>query len=314
MDQPHKITPKILEFIEEISKNLGRILGSGFIKIAPELRRKNKIRTIHSTLAIEGNTLSKEQVTDIIENKVVYGPQKDIIEVKNAIEIYNQLSELNPFSEVSFKKAHKILMKDILKSDAGKYRRQGVGVGEHLAPPYKLVSTHMKTLFDSLKESKESMLIKSCIFHYEHEFIHPFIDGNGRMGRLWQTLLLCQVDPIFESIPIENFVKDKQTQYYEILRKCDLTGDSTLFIEFMLNIINKGLNEFIGNKTKPLTAKDRLQIAKNNFQENEFDRKEYLKLFLNISSATGTRDLRFGVENNILKRIGYDRNSKYLFI
>jgi len=313
MEQPHSITPKILSLIEEISKNLGKMDGLGLFKIAPELRKLNKIRTIYSTLAIEGNRLTKEQITGIINNKPVVGPKNEIIEVQNALEVYHYFDNLNPLSEASFKRAHKMLMKGLIKREAGKYRSQNVGVGNHIAPAYHLVPAHMKNLFSSLKKSKEPWLIKSCIFHYENEFVHPFIDGNGRMGRLWQTLLLCKINPIFECIPIENFVKDSQQKYYDVLSECDRKGESTTFIEYMLAIIKTGLDEFLLNKSKPLTSEDRLILAKEKLAGKAFSRADYMKLYINVSAPTATRDLRLGVKNKMLKRIGYDRTSKYVY-
>ena len=314
MEAPHQITAKILTLVQSISEHIGRINSSSLKKIEPELRKRNKIKTIHSTLAIEGNTLTEDEVTKIIDEKWVKGPKNDIIEVQNAIEVYNELENLNPYSEASFRKAHKILTKQLLKKDGGKFRNSGVGVGQHIAPPHNLVPKLMSDLFNDLKKSKQPELIKSCIFHYEHLFIHPFIDGNGRMGRLWQTLLLTKYDPIFQFIPIENFIKSSQQEYYKTLRKCDVSGSSTLFIEFMLKLILDGLNEFSNNKPKSLTNLDRLQIAKSNFKTTSFTRKEYLKLFLDISAPTATRDLKLGVEKSLLKRIGMDRKSEYIFI
>jgi len=312
MEAPHSITAKILTLIQDVSAILGKVNASSLQKVQPELRRKNKIRTIHSTLAIEGNTLSEDQVTKIIDNQLVIGPKNDIIEVQNAIDVYNHFSKLNPYSEKSFKQAHKLLTARILTNDSGKYRSQGVGVGNHIAPPHNIVHDLMGKLFKDVKESKLPIIIKSCIFHYEHLYIHPFIDGNGRMGRLWQTLLLTQYDPIFEFIPIENFIKKSQEQYYKVLRNCDVKGDSTEFIEFMLSIIKDGLEEFIDQKPKSITTLDRLLIATKQFGENSFSRKEYLRLFVDLSEPTGTRDLRIGVEKKILERIGMDRNSKYI--
>jgi len=313
MKAPHSITPKILTLIQDISVIMGKVNASSLQKVQPELRKKNKIRTIHSTLAIEGNTLSEEQVSKIIDNKFVVGPKNEIIEVLNAIEVYNQFSILNPYSESSFKKAHKLMTAKLLTNDSGKYRNQGVGVGRHIAPPHNMVPELMGNLFKDLRESDLPLLLKSCIFHYEHLFIHPFIDGNGRMGRLWQTLLLTQYDQIFEFIPIENFIKKSQDEYYKTLRRCDLKGDSTEFIEFMLYIIRKGLEEFIDQKPKPISVNDRLLIAARKFDGNLFSRKDYLKLFIDLSEPSGTRDLRIGVEEGLLERVGMDRNSKYKF-
>jgi len=313
MEAPHTITPKILTLIQEISVILGKVNTSNLQKVRPELRKKNKIRTIHSTLAIEGNTLSEDEITQIMDQKWVKGSKHEILEVLNAIEVYNHLTKLNPYSERSFKNAHKILTAKLLESDSGKYRSQGVGVGTHIAPSHNMVPQLMKNLFNDLKRSKLPEIVKSCIFHYEHLFIHPFLDGNGRMGRLWQTLILTQYDPIFEFIPIENFIKESQQTYYKVLRTCDSQGNSTHFIEFMLEIIKRGLVEFLDQKSQPLTNLDRLSIARTHFADLQFSRKEYLKLFLDISEATATRDLKTGVEKKILTRTGMDRTSKYVF-
>lgn len=313
MEAPHTITPEILNLIQEISSILGKVNASNLQKVQPELRKRNKIRTIQSTLAIEGNSLTENEITKIIDEQWVKGPKNEITEVLNAIEVYNQFSELNPYSERSFKKAHKLLTKNLLPKDSGKYRSQDVGVGHHIAPPHNMVTQLMKDLFKDLKTSKLPVILKSCIFHYEHLFIHPFIDGNGRMGRLWQTLLLTQYDPIFEFIPIENFIKKSQNQYYQVLRNCDRKGNSTLFIEFMLKIIKTGLDEFVDQKPRTISNIDRLEIAKKSFGENEFTRRQYLKLFIDLSEPTGTRDLRIGVERKVLKRIGMNRTSKYVF-
>ena len=189
MKPPYEITSSILKLITSISEKIGEVNANLLNKPSPKLRKQNRIKTIHSSLKIEGNTLTEEQITALLENKKVIGPKKDVLEVLNAIKIYENLEEFKPSNEKSFLKAHKSLMVGLIEN-AGKYRNQSVGIVigskvEHLAPPFRNVPYLMKDLFKYLKQSDEIELIKSCVFHYEMEFIHPFLDGNGRMGRLW---------------------------------------------------------------------------------------------------------------------------------
>lgn len=205
------------------------------------LRKANRIKTIHYSLAIEGNTLSEDEVRDIINGKHVVAPIRQIQEVKNAIRVYDMYSRLNPFDEADLLKAHGIMM-EALTEDAGRYRDRGVGVfGEsglvHLAPPPHRIPELMSNMFSWLKESKDHLLIRSCVFHYEFEFIHPFSDGNGRTGRLWQSLILGRLNPVFEHLPVENMVFANQQEYYNAIARSSEDGQSGPFIEFMLNEI-----------------------------------------------------------------------------
>ena len=219
MNPPYDITPEILKLITSISEKIGEINATYLNRPSPKLRKQNKIKTIHSSLKIEGNSLTEEQITALLEKIRVVGPKKDVVEVLNAIGIYENLHRYDPNSEQSFLKAHQQLMKNLI-DDAGKYRKQGVGIVkgskvEHLAPPFENVAFLMKDLFEYLKNSDEIALIKSCVFHYEMEFIHPFLDGNGRMGRLWQTLILMEKYPIFEFLPFETMISIDQEKYYK---------------------------------------------------------------------------------------------------
>ena len=217
MNPPYEITSSILKLITSISEKIGEVNANLLNKPSPKLRKQNRIKTIHSSLKIEGNTLTEEQITALLENKRVIGPKKDVVEVLNAIKIYENLENYSPFSEKSFLKAHLNLMEGLIEQP-GKYRKQGVGIVkgskvEHLAPPFDNVPYLMKDLFKYLKESDEIELIKSCVFHYEMEFIHPFLDGNGRMGRLWQTLILMEKYPLFEFLPFETLISNDQKKY-----------------------------------------------------------------------------------------------------
>ncbi len=247
---PYTINDRILSISANIT---GMLSNSSFLqnfKMDPILRRNNRVLTIHSSLAIENNTLSLDQVNDIINGKTVQGPPAEILEAKNAFEIYEEIYTYNPYEIDDMLKAHAILMKN-LSPDAGKFRSGGVGIyagGKliHMAPPAHLVPSLMRSLVDwSLHATETHPLVKSSVFHYEFEFIHPFSDGNGRMGRMWQSLLMYQWNPIFAWIPIETLIKKRQSEYYDVLGKCDQRADSSLFIEFMLTVIHDTLQEMI---------------------------------------------------------------------
>ncbi|PSL47540.1 Fic family protein [Chitinophaga niastensis] len=318
MQPPYNITNSILELVASISEKTGKINASDLYKPTAALRKTNRIKTIHSSLEIEGNTLSFEQVTDIINNKRVLAPQKDILEVKNAIALYARLSEFKPNNLTSLLKAHKILM-DGLVNSPGNIRTKAVGVVKgskvaHLAPPGQMVKPLMNNLFAYLKTSKDLALIKSCVFHYELEFIHPFTDGNGRMGRFWQTVILMSQYPVFEFLPVETIIKKKQKEYYNALGISDKSGHSTVFIEFMLQVISEGLDELLLSQLTPLSGKDRIELFRRFVNKNAFTRKDYLTSFNDISSATASRDLKEAVDNYILKKDGDKRATSYKFI
>ncbi len=317
MKPPYNITGKILNLVASISERIGEVNSAHLNKPPIELRRKNRIKTIHSSLKIEGNTLSIEQITAIVKNKPVIGPKKDILEVKNAIGVYNCLEKLNPYSFNSFCKAHGILMDGLIESP-GKLRNKSVGIVKgskvaHIAPPAHLLKALINDLFTYLKTDEDLLLLKSCVFHYEMEFIHPFMDGNGRMGRLWQTLILKSAYPVFEFLPIETLIKERQAKYYEALEKSDNTGKSTVFIEYMLEIILESLNELLNIQNVNLTKIDRIYLFKSIIKDNYFTRKEYLTNFREISSATASRDLKYAVENQLINKNGDKSTSKYRF-
>ena len=277
MKPPYKITSYILKLVATISEKIGEINAAHLNKPPAELRKKNRIKTIHSSLEMEGNTLTIEQITAIIENKKIIGPKKDILEVKNAITVYNHLEKLNPFSLESFCEAHGILMHGLIDS-AGKMRSKSVGIVRgseiaHIAPPSNMLKSLMKDLFDYITNDEELILIKSCVFHYEMEFIHPFIDGNGRMGRLWQTLILKEAYPVFEYLPIEKLIKNRQADYYDALGKSDDSGESTLFIEFMLEIILEVIEELLNTQNISLSNKERINLFKSIIKTDFFTRK-----------------------------------------
>ena len=247
---PYDITEEMLELTSEIMELLGELKNVNELEKLPRLRRVSRIKSIHSSLAIENNTLSLKQVTDVIEGKRVLAPEDDIVAVKNAFEVYKNLDKFNPFSVVDLVKAHGVMMKGLVE-EAGKIRTSSVGVinqkGKviHVAPPAHMVSDLLKQLFAWMNDNKTHMLIKSSIFHYEFEFIHPFRDGNGRMGRLWQTALLSSWKPIFRWIPIESIIKDNQEEYYRAIKLSTAEGKSNTFIVFMLGVIKSALKDII---------------------------------------------------------------------
>lgn len=319
MKPPYEITNKALNLSLEIASILGLLEGIQSKTPQPELRKQNRIRTIQGSLSIEGNTLSTAQITALLENKKVVGPKKDIAEVVNAIEAYDHIATYRAGSAASMLKAHKCLMKGLIH-DAGRYREGNVGIikGQqvsHIAPKHSRVPILMKELFDYLNKEKETHpLIKSCVFHYELMFIHPFSDGNGRIGRLWQSVILMKFHPIFEYVPIESLIKEKQQQYYNVLELCDSNGSSTAFIEFLLALVLQSLSELKNDVTvEPQTPALRLDHAKKHFGRKQFPRKEYMTFHKTISSATASRDLKYGIENKILIKTGEKNITKYQF-
>ncbi|MFR0540251.1 Fic family protein [Lactobacillus delbrueckii] len=252
---PFQMTDNIMNLLAETSEQIGRIKVLSHGNLNPHLRKENRIRTIHSSLAIEQNSLTLEQVTAILDGKRILGNPNEIREVKNAYATYEMMLELNPYSVDDLLEAHKQMMAGLI-SENGKFRTSGVGVfaGDqviHMAPPAKLVPGEIQNLITWYRNSKVHPLIKSAIFHYEFEFIHPFADGNGRMGRLWHSLLLGNWNEIFFWLPIEELIRSRQEEYYQALGKSDELGESSPFVEFMLEVILDTLKETtVVGKTK----------------------------------------------------------------
>ena len=244
---PFHITDEIIFLVAEISEQIGRIAVLQEDTINPRLRRENRIRTIHSSLAIEHNSLSLEQVTAILDGKRILGNPNEIREVQNAYEAYEMMLRLNPESIEDLLNAHRLMMNGLIPEN-GKFRSGSVGIFDgnalvHMAPPAKFVSQQMKDLIDWYKDSAVHPLIKSAVFHYEFEFIHPFSDGNGRVGRMWHSLLLAQWKELFYWLPIEELIQSRQKDYYAALGAADQAADSTEFIQLMLEIIRDSMKE-----------------------------------------------------------------------
>lgn len=261
-EPPIKLTETVINLVADICEMVGRLSVDYEANVNPRLRRDSRIKTIHASLAIENNSLSIEQVTDVINGKKVFGPPSEIQEVKNAFEAYEKLLGFNQYSSADLLIAHKLLMHDLVK-EAGRFRSGGVGVfaGEklvHMAPPAEFVPEQIEMLLDWAKTSTLHPLIKSCVFHYEFEFIHPFQDGNGRMGRMWQTLILYNWNPSFAWIPVETIIRENQSEYYDALGKADKAADSSIFVEFLLSAIRQALTEL--SVTAQATAQVTAQV------------------------------------------------------
>ena len=261
---PYTVTDKIISLVAQISERIGAVIVQSGMDSNPHLRRDSRIKTIHASLAIENNSLSLDQVTAIINGKRVLGPPDEIREVQNAYEAYNRLLEFDPYSIEDLLSAHRLLMTDLTR-EAGRFRSGGVGIfaGErlvHMAPPAARVPELLVQLKEWAKGSEAHPLIKSCVFHYEFEFIHPFADGNGRMGRMWQTLLLYQWKPMFAWLPVETLIRERQQGYYDALKLADKAADSGVFVEFMLQAIADALIEL--SQTAQVRAQVTAQVER----------------------------------------------------
>ena len=314
---PFEITSKIIELISNISEKIGEISSIQNNSHYIQLRKENRIQTIHSSLAIENNSLSLEQITAIIDGKRVLGNPNEIQEVKNSVQAYDLLLTLNPYNEKDLLKAHKLMMQNLVER-SGNYRTDGVGIfdGEHVvhvAPPAKRVPELMADLFEWLKTSDVHPLIKSCVFHYEFEFIHPFQDGNGRIGRLWQTVILKEWKEVFAWIPVETLIKENQKEYYNALGVSDKSANSTKFIEFMLSIILTTIEEIIATEKK-VTVKVTQKVTVNQkkiikaIKENPNITQEKLAEIIGISRKSIIANMKHLQENGFIKRIGADKN------
>lgn len=311
---PFSISDNTINLIADISAQIERYA----IRMEQEdgllLRKINRIKTIQGTLAIEGNTLEIDQITAILEGKHVMGTMREIQEVRNALKTYDVFSTLDPYKQADLLRAHGILM-EALEDNHGKYRTGNVGVFAgakpiHVAPPANRVPELMDNLFSWLAASTNHLLIKSCVFHYEFEFIHPFMDGNGRMGRLWQSLLLTKLHPIFEYLPVENIVYNNQKLYYQAINDSTSVADSGIFIEFMLGEILTTLKNRQGepideskNDTVNGIANDTVKLIKANPKIT----MDELAMKLNKSRRTIARIMKKLQDDAIISRIGSDK-------
>ena len=307
---PFEINERIMADVIEIAELVGRVSVTDKISMNPTLRRTNRIQTIYSSLAIEQNTLDIEQVTAVLSGKRVIASPKDIAEVQNAYEIYDNMDKLNPYSIDDLLKAHSVMERGLL-NEAGEFRSRPVGVADsegnilHFGTLPQYVPKLIQELLEWTEKSEIHLLIKSCVFHYEFELIHPFADGNGRMGRLWHTLLLSKWNPIFAWLPIESIIHDNQSEYYNAINVSNNNGNSTVFIEFMLSVIKQALQESINDKPKNTSSKSDLRWNKINdyLEMHEYILNSDVQKLLGVSSATATRILVGFMKDGKLKRI-----------
>ncbi|MEY4524938.1 MAG: hypothetical protein RIR57_308 [Bacteroidota bacterium] len=314
MKPPYTISPSILNLVASISLKIGEASAHYLDKKSPQLRKANRIKTIQATLGIEGNTLSESQVQAIDEGKLLLGFERDQKEVQNAIALYARWDEFDPSKRASFLNAHLLLMQGLVKNP-GEYRNRSVGITKgktltHIAPPAERVSYLMDDLFDYVARDPDPLLIKSCVFHYELEFIHPFLDGNGRMGRFWQSLLLSKSHPIFEFLPFETIIAASQSAYYQALAKSDACGQSTPFIEYMLGVLDQSLANLLNTTNVVLSETERIEYFIF-IGMKDFSRKDYQRVFKNLSTATASRDLKKGVELALFSTYGERNATRY---
>ena len=318
---PFTVTDEILHLVSEISEQIGTLNARlGERMPSPMLRKENQIKTIHSSLAIEHNSLSLQQVTDVIDGKHVLGAPNEIQEVKNALQAYQLMLQLDAFSEADLLRAHSLMMADLV-DNAGHYRKGSVGVFDgdkciHVAPSADRVPTLMAELFAWVKETKTHPLISSCVFHYEFEFIHPFMDGNGRMGRYWQTLLLSRWKGIFAWLPVETIVKKYQQEYYQAIAQSDAKGDSTDFIVFMLKCILQTISEqrkVMDKVTDKVTDKSGAKVL-NLIQNNPSVTIPEMMQALGMSDSGVRKILRRLQQQGALRRVGANKNGHWEII
>jgi Fic family protein len=314
------ITPKITSLSYQIAQDLERINIIREQVLSPYLRRENRIKTIRSSLYIEANTLSLEQVADVIDGKTVVGPASDILEVKNAVEAYNALLSCDPYSITDLLGEHRLMTKDTVE-ESGRFRSKGVGVFAgvipiHVAPPADQVPILVKQLLDWAKRDELPQVIKSCIFHYEFEFIHPFSDGNGRMGRMWQTLLLYQENPVFGWLPVETIIARRQDEYYTAIAQSTKDNNSAIFSEFMLVALAEAVTEFKNNQgvvgipiSAPLSATE--QSVLNVITANPYANYREIAEKISKTPKTVQRTIANLKERGLIVRKGSDKTGHW---
>ena len=309
---PFEITNAMIDHVAEIAELVGRLTSTNQLSTNPTLRRTNRIRTIHGSLAIEQNTLTLEQVTAVLNGKQVLAPPKDIAEVKNAYEIYERLDELNPYSVDDLLTAHSIMTRGLV-GESGVFRSKPVGVVDqeghilHFGTLPQYVPDLVMELLDWVKSSDVHMLIRSCVFHYEFELIHPFADGNGRVGRLWHTLLLSKWNPAFAWLPVESIIHNRQQEYYESINASNAAGESTVFIEFMLSAIKASLIDAIRASDEMSDgtidkATMRWKQIEKFLETHEFIMNADVRTLCGVSAATANRILANLVMNGNLNK------------
>ena len=311
---PFQITDSIINDVAEISELMGRLSVTSGLSTSPTLRRENRIRTIHGSLAIEQNTLTLAQVTAVLNGKTVLAPPKDIAEVKNAYEIYEHLDALNPYSADDLLAAHGVMMRGLVE-ESGMFRTRPVGVVDqkgnilHFGTLPDYVPDSVMKLLDWAEHSTVHMLIRSCVFHYEFELIHPFADGNGRMGRLWHTLMLSKWNPVLAWLPVESIIHDRQQESYYAINECNYAEEATAFIEFMLASIKASLTDALktsdGMSDAPVKqdkTAGRWNVIQGYLCNHPFIMNADVRALCNVSTATANRILASFVRDGKLEK------------
>ena len=315
---PFSVTRRAQDTMDAILELVGRCQNVPAMA-RPELLRHNRNQSVQASLSIEGNTLSLADVTAIASGvRPPAAPPREVLEVENALALYEQAPSFDVYSTDDLLRAHALLMRGLIPL-AGHFRVSGVGIRRgrqvvHVAPPARRVPGLLQDLLGFLKDGQVHWLARSCVFHYEFEFIHPFVDGNGRLGRFWQTLFLATQRPVLGIIPVETLLKERQREYYGALGAADSAGDSSVFIEFMLTALRDALAVALPRlaiRTKP---EDRLGHAAGVFRSEWFERRTYLAQFANLAPLTASRDLALGVAQGLLERKGDRRDTRYRFL
>lgn len=313
------LTPKVVSLASQVTQLVGRFEGLQISAPQLKLRRLNRARTVQGSTAIEGNTLSLDMVTAVLDGKPVLAPRREVLEVQNALAAYEKAPSFRPWVERDLLGAHALLMRGLI-SDPGRYRTRDVGVFRgrkvaHVAPPHRLVPRLVADLLAwGRRDADTPTVIKACIVHYELEFIHPFSDGNGRVGRLWQHVALLGFSRVFEFAPIESIVHARQAEYYRVLAESGRAGNCTPFVVFSLEAMGAALVELLENvRPEPQKVDDRLALARDTFKGRWFSRRDYLLLHRKLSTATASRDLKAGLEAGALRRRGDGRTTEYAF-
>lgn len=316
---PFTLSPEILGLCEDIHRRVGAIDALSGATPRVQLRRRSLVRTVQATVAIEGGTFDEAHVTALLEGRRVAGSRSAIAEVANALRAYEAARRWQPGRAKHLLAAHAVLLKG-LTEEAGRFRRGGVGILQgdrvaHVAPPAGRVPELVENLLDFVARDREvSLLLRAALCHYELEFIHPFADGNGRMGRLWQHRIHLELHPAFAHVPVEATVRDRQRGYYAALGASDRSGDAAPFLAFSLRATRDALEEFAAElRPEPATATTRLARARAHFGSATFARGDYARLFPAMSLPTASRDLRKGVDEGDLEREGRQATARYRF-
>ena len=314
---PYRLTPKTLDLLLRLHEQIGAVQALETSALNPGVRRHNRIRTVHATLHLEGNSLELNQAEALTREEVVFASNRDVLEWHNAWSVYQKLGSWDGTSVDSFLEAHRQLTNGLVDRP-GKWRNRAVGIARgntvvHVAPPEERVPYLMLELFDYLRYDPDPALIKACVFQYELEFVHPFTDGNGRMGRLWQTVLLAEAFPVLAHVPVEAHVAADPEAYYWVLAQCDRQGSSAPFVEYQLGVLLQGLNELHRSqlRARRSTPEERLLIYWQT-ETPEFTRKDYRRCFPQLSTASASRDLQMGIEQGFWTRSGEKNQSTYV--